>query len=1119
MVGRTIAQYDILARVGGGGMGVVYRAKDAKLGRTVALKFLPQQWSHDDTAKQRFVREAQAASATNHPNICTIHDIETADDGQLFIVMAYYEGQTLKQRLEQGPLSVDEALEIATQIADGLAKAHAQGVVHRDIKPGNVMLTEDGVRILDFGLATFADALKLTIEHSTLGTVAYMSPEQVQGRAADARSDVWAAGVVLYEMLAGHAPFQGSHAEAISYAIRNETPAPLRSARAGIPEEVEQLVLRALHKEPSVRYQSGRELARALRLVRGQSLPIDLLTQELTISRDVTQQEERRRRHPTRWVGAAAAVLLATGIASWYVWFSPVERIPVAVAPVFNETGRKELEPYRLALTSALVMELSGSPNIRVPPYGRLLQIIRRFIVTGADVSNPEAVQAVAKHTGARFVVRPVLIYEGGRWRARADIQDALTSTSAASVETESLSSAIAEETAHTLIAQLAARLEEHFKANGPGKSYVPRTASARLRSVDALKAFEEGLNAFDQLEYAAAEQSFLKARELDSRNPLLLAWLSRVEQVLRKPDDASAAAESAVPLLTDQIPPVDTLFVGAVVAEARRDFAGTEREYRNLIRRYPDEAQWSMALGGFQERRDQTEAAVVSYHRALGLDARLPRPDVELCRLYNLSNDSTNARKHARDAVTKYVELGDDGGQAQALFCLTEVLRAGTAEEKGEARRYADTALSLVEKLGLGYSLSWAHHYVGLSKAEEGDLKGAVDLWEKSASEAKTSGNRDLEPRVQMNLGVAHARLGNRQRAMEYYQLSAVAHRASGNQLRAARAQVNRAQLRVDFGDDPDQAVEDARNALQVFVDLGDRDFEVFSRQTIGGYDRYLARYKDAEQELHRALQIAKANNLKGKTVGVTVDLARSYFDRNDYREALSYLETVGDEFDQDSLHAWIRLARTYLRLGNSTKARDLLSKAEDDVAKRTETEYRPLLYATLGELEYESGRLGQARTQFSRAAERWTDDLPDPASVEARAYVGLIDALQGRVDQGLALIESSLTQAVRMRQVALEVRCRVFLARVLLVQRRPDEALERLSAITWDGPGAVGPELLAQARYWRGRALSARGDSSAADVERQKARDLLDELIATLAADDKQRFTRRPDIRAILG
>lgn len=232
LVGRTIAHYEVVARLGGGGMGLVYAARDTRLGRRVALKFLPPRWSHDPSAKERFVREAQAASATDHPNICTIHDIGTTDDGQLFIVMAHYDGDTLKKRLEGGPLGVDEAIDTAAQIAEGLAKAHAEGVVHRDIKPGNLMLTETGVKILDFGLATMADSrLELTLEGSTVGTIAYMSPEQVRGDDADARSDIWGLGAVLYEMLAGRVPFRGGYPEAIAHAIRHEPPAPLRTSR------------------------------------------------------------------------------------------------------------------------------------------------------------------------------------------------------------------------------------------------------------------------------------------------------------------------------------------------------------------------------------------------------------------------------------------------------------------------------------------------------------------------------------------------------------------------------------------------------------------------------------------------------------------------------------------------------------------------------------------------------------------------------------------------------------------------------------------------------------------------------------------------------------------------
>src|SRR5688572_7430681 len=306
LLGLTVAHYEILSRLGGGGMGVVYKARDRKLDRHVALKFLPQQWSHDEGAKQRFLREAQAASATHHPNICTVHDIAAADDGQLFIVMGYYQGPTLKQRLEAGPLPVDEALDIATQVADGLAKAHAQGIVHRDIKPGNLIVTEDGVRIVDFGLATFVDALQLTAQGSTLGTAAYMSPEQARGEEADARTDVWALGVVLYEMLTGHVPFRGSHPEAVAYAIRHDAPASIREQRAEVAEEVEQLVFRALHKSGAVRFSTARELARALRQIRGFTVPQDLRTMatEVTAAQAARAQAVGRRPRRAPYVAA-----------------------------------------------------------------------------------------------------------------------------------------------------------------------------------------------------------------------------------------------------------------------------------------------------------------------------------------------------------------------------------------------------------------------------------------------------------------------------------------------------------------------------------------------------------------------------------------------------------------------------------------------------------------------------------------------------------------------------------------------------------------------------------------------------------------------------------------------
>jgi serine/threonine-protein kinase len=236
----------------------------------VTLKFLLPQWCHDETSRERFIREAQAGSAAEHPHICTIYDVESTDDGQLFIVMAYCEGQTLKRKLEDGPLSVNEAIEMAAQLAEGLAAAHSRGVVHRDIKPGNLVLTANGIRILDFGLARFEGCLQLTATDSLIGTVAYMSPEQLRGEEADFRSDVWAAGVVLYEMLTGRPPYRGEHTDAVAYCIRNDEVPPLPRV-SGLTPDVERVVLRALRKNPRERFQSARDFARALRRVQATS--------------------------------------------------------------------------------------------------------------------------------------------------------------------------------------------------------------------------------------------------------------------------------------------------------------------------------------------------------------------------------------------------------------------------------------------------------------------------------------------------------------------------------------------------------------------------------------------------------------------------------------------------------------------------------------------------------------------------------------------------------------------------------------------------------------------------------------------------------------------------------
>jgi serine/threonine protein kinase/tetratricopeptide (TPR) repeat protein len=266
MIGQTVSHFKILDKLGEGGMGSVYKAQDLKLDRQVALKFLSEEYTSDEGAKRRFMHEAKAASALDHPNICSIYDIEELPSGQTFLVMGYYQGQSLREVLEEGAMEVDYAISVAAQVAVGLAAAHEKGIVHRDVKPANILITKDGlIKILDFGVAKLAGATKLTKTGGTVGTIAYMSPEQITGKEVDARSDIFSLGVMFYEMLTGVRPFDADFDAAVMYRIVNEDPPPLADHRPNLPEHLQDLIGLALEKKKEDRLSSLDEFIAQLR--------------------------------------------------------------------------------------------------------------------------------------------------------------------------------------------------------------------------------------------------------------------------------------------------------------------------------------------------------------------------------------------------------------------------------------------------------------------------------------------------------------------------------------------------------------------------------------------------------------------------------------------------------------------------------------------------------------------------------------------------------------------------------------------------------------------------------------------------------------------------------------
>jgi serine/threonine protein kinase/Tfp pilus assembly protein PilF len=372
MIGKTILHYKILEQIGKGGMGVVYKAEDTKLKRNVAIKFLPKHISADSEERERFKIEAQSAAALSHPNIATIHAIEESDD-EMFIVMEFIDGQELKDRIDAGPLTVDESLDIATQIGKGLQAAHQTGIVHRDIKSANIMLKEDGqVKIMDFGLAKVHGGKQITKAGTTLGTAAYMSPEQTSGDKVDHRSDIWSLGVLLYEMLTGQLPFKGDYDQAITYSILNEEQEPVTGLRTGIPMEMERIVNKCLQKDPADRYQHADEFIVDLRQLKKESETNKLLS-KTGVSRSLPQKQKK-----SFVVPGTIGVIVVLLVISYFLFKGGTvikERIPVAVADFVNETNEPELN----SLSGMLITALEKSRRLSVLTRSRVFDVLRQI--------------------------------------------------------------------------------------------------------------------------------------------------------------------------------------------------------------------------------------------------------------------------------------------------------------------------------------------------------------------------------------------------------------------------------------------------------------------------------------------------------------------------------------------------------------------------------------------------------------------------------------------------------------------------------------------------------------------------------------------------------------------
>jgi len=952
MIGKTISHYKILEKLGEGGMGVVYKAEDTKLKRLVALKFLPSSIMASEAEKARFIHEAQAAAALNHPNICTIYEIDEAE-GHLFIAMEFVEGQSLKEKIEARPLKLDEALNIAVQVAEGLQAAHEKKITHRDIKPANVMITtKDQAKIMDFGLAKLAGRTVITKEGTTVGTVAYMSPEQARGEEVDQRTDIWALGVVLYEMITGQLPFKGFYEQAVVYSILSENPEPITGLRAGVPMELERIVNKTMSKKPEERYQHVDELLVDLRSVKKESASKETFAGK-SVQRNAPQKGARALALPAFVLGA-----LILAVAGYLLFFKQKDvsaaRLPIAVVDFVNETEEKELN----GLSGMLITSLEQSRLLSVLTRSRMFDVLKQMGKQDVDRIDEALGREICKQANVNAMAIASIRKLGKRYAIDLKVIDPQ--------KDEYLFTGKEEDEGQESIFAMIDRLAEKTRKGLKEKEAEIQAASKKIAEVttinlEAYQHYFKGEELINKAQIIEAEAELEKAIALDTtfalayyRLAYVLAWQSseRAKDPIRK----------AMQYL-DKAPEKERYLIRALNASigANRDEATAL--YLELLKLYPEEKEALFELGDFAHHNKDHVAAITYLKKALAIDPTDERALQHLIWTYGMMGQCDKMLEYAKQYVTKLPNSEDAhlalGG---AYICCVDFV--------GALQTYRQ-ALELFPKSARPI-LSMGNVYIFKEEYQRAETEFEQLLIASRPLSDKRAGYR--------NLAQLYAYLGKYRETIKMMEKVIEINLSLDDKTDLAASYAEKAFWFLAGWNDVENAKRARAQGLELKHD-GALWFHWFLFQT------YLMM-----GEYEMALPIAK-NHLVGSAPN-SDEIVRAHVHRakGEYDEAIKEFQVAAQAGDPAyaNINIGYDLARCYLEKGQHQKAIETIRKMQrtyNSISERALV--YPKSFSLLGEIYERRGDKKLAIENYEKFLDLWKDadeDLPDLIEAKAR-------------------------------------------------------------------------------------------------------------------------------------